>query len=90
MISDWNCMSEGKEPNWREYDAIEIDPLKAEELRDGSTTFYLVDEAEADMWTVFGHLRIDGGCECLHDCMSREEAEQLARWCEKQITAILD
>lgn len=83
----WSNTPQGNEPNWSLYDAIEIHPLV--NLNDeGEDTFLCTtDEDDPDIccWCVYGHLKVQGGIEDLHDVSTLEEAKQLALYCQTQI-----
>lgn len=74
----FNCCTDHAAPDWTQFTALEICPCFVETLPDGSTcTHGGCDEAEANIWCVFGCSPVDG----LHDitdCSTRAAAETVA------------
>jgi len=58
----WNCCTHGQEPDWSDYDAIELGGCAITE----GCTERVMNSADADFFTLFGHLK-QGGCEAIHD-----------------------
>lgn len=83
----WSNMSQGKEPNWSLYDAMEIHPLVNLNCEGEDTCLRITDKEDPDIycWCVYGHLKVQGGIEDLHDVSTQEEAKQLALYCQTQI-----
>ena len=70
-------------PFWFEtihnYDGLELAPVTEYEDRDGVKYCERVDDpAEAQFWSVYGHLR-EGGVECLEDFDTEQEAASFAK-----------
>lgn len=75
----FNAYPNATEPDWRLFDAIEVQPMQQDEQADGSTYTYAVDDsAHAAFWCVFGHLKA-GGTESITDVDDEAQAAQLAR-----------
>lgn len=63
--------------SWEAFDALEISPVKTEELKKGHTTCTACPPEEADMWSIYGHLK-EGGVQCLLDIEDESDARELA------------
>lgn len=73
------------EPDWSQYDAIEIQPCACYATDDDGTTHYEVcDPDVAEIWSVYGHLP-DGGVDCITDVATEDEAALLAREYERRV-----
>lgn len=85
----WSNTPHGKEPDWSLYDAIEIHPLVNLNDEGEETMLATTDDDDPDIccWCVYGHLKVPGGIEDLHDVDTLEEAEQLALYCRTKIDA---
>jgi hypothetical protein len=97
LSNGWSGQTFGVEPDWSEYDAIEIMCCIEETSPDGNVcvTSYLPTEAQPcftklrndtpiTYWAVYGHVP-EGGADCLHDGITKAEAEVLASYCETKI-----
>jgi hypothetical protein len=73
----YNCCVDGREPDWNDFDAIEIDCCSSELSSTGSTWAERVPVHEAEFFTVFGHLK-EGGCEAITDVSTRKLANCIA------------
>lgn len=77
----YNCCPGGQEPDWSQYDAIEVHPICTETLPDGSTSTSLLDDEDDPTvtgWCVYGHLRDEGGLDDITDVNTRARADELA------------
>jgi len=62
----WNCCTDGKEPSWSAYDALELAGVAEEDI-DGESYVERVEEMkDAKFISLYAHLK-SGGCECIHD-----------------------
>ena len=62
----WNCCTGGKEPDWSNYDALQLAGVAEEEV-DGETYIERVEEMkDAKFMSLYAHIK-DGGYECIHD-----------------------
>lgn len=75
----YNLCSGGMEPDWQQFDAIEISGCVNEAEADDESTCYCsgYNRHEAEIFTVFGHLR-EGGCDMITDCDTLDDAERIA------------
>jgi hypothetical protein len=80
----YNCCTEYGEPEWNEFDALEIDCCASEILPDGSTWTECAPLHQAEFFTVFGHLK-EGGCEAITDVSTRKLAKRIAELFSKKI-----
>jgi len=74
----YNCCTEYGEPEWNEFDALEIDCCASEILPDGSTWTECAPLHQAEFFTVFGHLK-EGGCEAITDVSTRKLGPRLIK-----------
>lgn len=79
----FNCCPNQAEPDWSQFDCLEIGGCIVETLDDGSTeTHGGYDADEANMFCVYGHYRegstVGEGIEDLTDCATFEDAEEVA------------
>ena len=63
--------------NIHDYDGLEIHPVCTIKEQDGTTFEEICEPEEADMWSVYGHLKT-GGIECFEDFTSLDIAEVFA------------
>ena len=73
----YNCCTHACEPDWNDFDALEIDCCASKILSQGSTWTERVPLHEAEFFTVFGHLK-EGGCEAITDVSTRKLAKSIA------------
>ncbi|TBE73837.1 hypothetical protein ELG97_37040 [Rhizobium leguminosarum] len=79
MSELYNCCTEGREPDWKQFNAIEIGGC-IDDNEEGDESTHIVGGIpanEAEFFTVYGHL-IEGGAEAITDCDSYEQAERIA------------
>lgn len=79
LISDvlFNCCTDNVEPDWTLFDALEIGGCISEWEGDEEYVTGGVGRAEAEFFTVYGHLK-EGGVEALTDCRTLETARHIA------------
>ena len=68
------------------YDAVEVHPVRREVS--GTQEFFDVtnpDAGDVYCWSVYLHLRDEGGVECIADCPTQEIARCVADAVEKQL-----
>ena len=73
----YNCCTEHREPDWNDFDALEIDCCASEIFPDSSTWTERIPLHQAEFFTVFGHLK-GGGCEAITDVSTRKLANRVA------------
>lgn len=77
----YNCWTGGTGPTseeLRRYDALEVNACRdVSEEEDEGTWYEKCDPADAEIWSVYLHLKT-GGVDCLTDCATRERATDIA------------
>lgn len=74
----FNCCTDYAEPNWRMFNALEVNGSVAV-AEEGTNETSIVDgmsRDEAEFFTVYGHL-IAGGCEAITDCETLDLAQSI-------------
>ncbi|MCY9874066.1 hypothetical protein [Vibrio barjaei] len=92
----FNCTKNGEVPDWSEFVSFEFNPCLLEDYGDEThTVAYGLDEVKpcgkrfsfgekVSFWTVYG--RLENGCaSAIHDCDTREQAEELLKYCNSMI-----
>jgi hypothetical protein len=76
----YNARDKFEEPDWSEYDRIEIHPVRTVEItRDGRFVMEPCDEEpwDAECWTIYGHMP-GLGCEAICDATTQQLAKMIA------------
>jgi hypothetical protein len=75
----FNCCTALREPEWRRFSNLELGGCidAAEEGMDGTCIEGGKSRADAEFFTIYGHL-IEGGCEAITDCEHFDEAQRIA------------
>lgn len=71
----FNCCTDNREPDWKQFDWLETGGC-VEDKEEG-ITHGGIDDAEAEFWTVYAHLKV-GGVEAITDCKTRAEVDAVA------------
>ncbi|KAB2661439.1 hypothetical protein F9K91_24895 [Brucella tritici] len=62
----FNCCTEGKEPDWEQYDALELGGCIEEQIDGEGYTIGGIERKDATFFTVYGRLK-EGGAEAITD-----------------------
>lgn len=75
----FNCCHKAEEPDWSDFDALEVGGCIVEEEEGSDETFTIggIARDEAQFFTVYGHLKV-GGVEAITDCDTFDEVIEVA------------
>lgn len=74
----FNCCTNLVEPNWKNYDALEIHPMKINDYGN----YEHLDEAtedQAEFWSIFGHIP-EEGLDDITDIPNKEDAHKVFKY----------
>ncbi|MGH6887813.1 MAG: hypothetical protein ACREHF_01200 [Rhizomicrobium sp.] len=83
----YNCCTENREPDWRQYDGLRIDCCASFLSGDGSTWTKEVPLHEAEFFTVYARLTDDICCDAITDVSTYRLARRIAEMFKDKIGA---